>query len=559
MQKTCFVIGMMVYFISTLTAQNTIGLLSHDAAESVGGYNLIYPERQTVAYLIDECGQVVHLWADEDQEADPGSVAYLLPDGRLLRAKVSNTLITENSFGTGGTGGVVQLLSWDNTLEWTYIVADTINRQHHDVHPMPNGNVLILAFERFFLDDVMAAGFDTLSNAQRTLWSEQLLEVDPTTDSIVWEWHLWDHLVQQHDSTKLNYGLVSEHPERVDLNYTEFTFTRDDWIHANAIDYNESLDQIMISARNFNEIWIIDHSTTTEEAASSSGGNSGRGGDLLWRWGSPMAYQQGDSTDQKLYYNHDAQWVDDFVDPSHPYYGQVAVFNNFINFDLNPGRSFGQLIDPVWNPTTQQYEMQDDVFLPKDFSATFVHPDTARNFSSAASSIQIIGDGHVVMCAGRQGRSFELNPEGEVVWEYLTPLRFGQPFPQGSTLNTSENFTFQVERYPADYSAFIGRSLNPIGYIELEPNEGFCGITNTETPSSVSDDLRVYPNPVTDQLYLQNLGAKPQTTRIVNALGQTVWTSTIAPNTTSTLKVATWQRGVYWLRTSDHWECVILQ
>ena len=65
-------------------------------------------------------------------------------------------------------------------------------------------------------------------------------------------------------------GYVSEETTEEDL--------RSDLFHTNAIAYNADLDQIALSVRQYNEIWIIDHSTTSEEAAGSSGGRWGRGG-----------------------------------------------------------------------------------------------------------------------------------------------------------------------------------------------------------------------------------------------------------------------------------------
>ncbi len=533
--------------------QNTVGTITYDPEESLGGYHLIYPERQSTIFLMDECGQVLHRWEDENpNSARPGAVAYLLEDGRILRAKVDGEIISQSSFGAGGSGGVVELLSWDNEVLWTYVVADSIKRQHHDVHYMPSGNVLILAYERFFVEDIVANGFDTLTNNQRILWSDMILEVDPATDSIVWEWHAWDHLVQEHDSSRLNFGEVSEHPERININYQDFTATRDDWIHANALDYNEELDQIMISARNFNEIWIIDHSTTSEQAASSSGGNSDQGGDLLWRWGNPHAYQQATLEEEQLFWNHDAQWIDDFVDEDYPYYGDVAVFNNFIDFIVEGGESRGQIISPNWDAESQTYQMASERFLPVDFSETFSHPDTAKNFSTQASSIQIMGDGHVIMCAGRQGRSFEINPEGELVWEYVTPLRFGQPFPQGSTLNISENFTFQVERYPADYAAFDGRDLSPQGYLELDPNEEFCLLVSADEPVIEVSSLQVFPNPTTNYFSVQAEGEwnRPMLLQLLNAHGQEVRKWTWQENGQS-FDIASLPKGLYILRSIE--------
>ena len=83
-----------------------------------------------------------------------------------------------------------------------------------------------------------------------------------------------DHYIQDFDPAQLNYGVVSEHPELFDINLPELNSSNSnsthDWNHFNSIDYHPELDQILISTRNSDEIWILDHSTTTEEAASHS-------------------------------------------------------------------------------------------------------------------------------------------------------------------------------------------------------------------------------------------------------------------------------------------------
>ena len=137
---------------------------------------------------------------------------------------------------------------------------------------------------------------------------------------VVWEWAVWDHLIQDFDPSKENYGVVAEHPELIDINFLQESRIKRgraqiegwilrDWLHINAIDYNPELDQIMLSPRHFSELWIIDHSATMEEARGHSGGNGGVGGDLLYRWGNPRAYGHGDADDQRLFWQHNTQWI----------------------------------------------------------------------------------------------------------------------------------------------------------------------------------------------------------------------------------------------------------
>ncbi|MCP4623764.1 MAG: arylsulfotransferase (ASST), partial [bacterium] len=132
---------------------------------------------------------------------------------------------------------------------------------------------------------------------------------------------------QDYDSDKANYGVVADHPELIDINFADAG--QADWIHANAIDYNPELDQIIISCHSFNEFWVIDHSPTAAQAAGHSGGNSGRGGDILYRWGNPQSYRAGDASDQTLFRQHDAQWVEpDFPGADFSRKGNILIFNN---------------------------------------------------------------------------------------------------------------------------------------------------------------------------------------------------------------------------------------
>ncbi len=47
-------------------SQNSVGLISYDITQSFQGYSLIYPHNQANVYLIDNCGEIVHSWTDED-------------------------------------------------------------------------------------------------------------------------------------------------------------------------------------------------------------------------------------------------------------------------------------------------------------------------------------------------------------------------------------------------------------------------------------------------------------------------------------------------------------
>ena len=273
----------------------TLGLLERKPG-SFDGYTLMAPTRALVTYLIDPRGRIVNWWASQHM---PGIVAYLLPSGNLLRtgnARNPDYLI-------GGTGGIVQEFDWDGHLVWDYRYSTKDHCQHHDIERLPNGNILMVAWERISETEALAAGRDPKLLPDKRLYPDKIVEVVPTgpkSGQVVWEWRAWDHIVQDFDKSKPNYGDPATNQDRVDLNYVAYN-GRDDWMHVNAVAYHPKLDQIAISVRSFDEIWVIDHSTTTAEAKTASGGRSGKGGRLLYRYGNPMAYGRGTLQDQKLF------------------------------------------------------------------------------------------------------------------------------------------------------------------------------------------------------------------------------------------------------------------
>src|SRR5262249_49350584 len=115
----------------------------------------------------------------------------------------------------------VQEMTWDGEVVWDYPLLSDKQLSHHDVCKLPNGNVLMVVWEKKNKDEATAAGRkkDLVSTF---VLPDSVLEVKPTgktTGEVVWEWHLWDHLVQDHDPAKANYGDVAAHPELVDVNY----------------------------------------------------------------------------------------------------------------------------------------------------------------------------------------------------------------------------------------------------------------------------------------------------------------------------------------------------
>ncbi|MEO2016047.1 MAG: aryl-sulfate sulfotransferase [Fuerstiella sp.] len=440
------------------------------------GYILISPLSTEKSFLLDTSGKVVNSWQSDRK---PGQASYLLEDGSLLRAgKVDNFFQFPS---TTGSGGQIQNYDWDGNLTWDFTASSAYRMSHHDIEPMPNGNVLCIVWESYRRDVAVKAGRNPDRLTGDVLWLEAIFELKPkglNGADIVWKWSLLDHLIQDWDKSKDNHGDPAEHPELVDVNC--MLRSAADWVHMNSIDYNEELDQIMVGSRTLSEFWIIDHSTTTEEAKGHTGGKRGHGGDLLYRWGNPQNYRQGTDDDRTLFNQHDAHWIPKGL----PGAGNVLLFNNGLANSEQDFSSADEIKLPLGNDGTYLRKPQ-TAFGPAEVEWTYEHP--GELFSPRISGAQRLPNGNTLICSGTQYLLLEVTSNAEIVWMYRNPRRFRNPprsegnrkksakpapadlpqaeldamrIPGGVPLEDGGTM-FRAIKYPPDYPAFRDRDLSP--------------------------------------------------------------------------------------------------
>ena len=490
--------------VTILYCQNTVGTLSYNEDLAYDGYNILYPHNQSNVYLINNCGDIVHMWGDEDQFR-PGNTAYILPNGNLVKTKRLSTSAVNDPIWAGGGGETVDVRTWDNDLINSFTLNNEMARLHHDIAITDNGTILMIAWELKTREEAISAGRDTALLPNDILWPDYILEWDAISNEIIWEWNVWDHLIQDYDSDQVNFGVVADNPQLIDINYDEHE-GHQDWLHSNSIDYNSYLDQIVISVPYFNELWIIDHSTTSEEAASHQGGNSGNGGDILFRWGNPQSYDAGTIEDKKLLFQHDVKWVNSDGDPSSEDFGLISMFNNRVGQNISTLNA----IRTQFDMNTSQYVSSNGTFLPTEFEVDRIHPDSLVSASSTGlSSVQILPNNNILALSGRWGYAYEITPDNELAWEYVVPLRGGQPVEQGAQLSISNNITFRLDRYAVDYAGFVGRELIPGQRLEVNPNSEVCDIISaTEEIELYQEHFEIIGNPINDVLILDVVRGK---------------------------------------------------
>ncbi len=477
---------------NTQAQQRTVGLTQYQETNHQKGYYLLSPMVMGAknSYLLDDCGRVVKSWEGGGM---PGTACILGRDGSLIR-----TISVFNPYMAIGSGGVIEKFDWAGNRTWRWVLTDSNESLHHDITELPNGNILAIVWVRKTAAEAEALG-RRFPLGKTDILFERIIEIQPkdTNDAdIVWEWRLWDHLVQNTDPSKPGYGTPSQHPELLDINYYDAADIGRDWLHLNGVDYNPTLDQIVITARSLGEFYVIDHSTNLIEASGHSGGRWGKGGDFLYRWGNPEAYGRGTPQEKRLYVPHHAHWIKEGL----PHAGKFLVFNNGQG---RPGGGYST-VDMIAPPLDNDFKytiQPTKAYLPGSAEEKYKAADPKSFFVPVVCGSHMLKNGNLLTTDGLKGKAFESDSAGNIVWTYVNPYSSAGITAQGE--DPGINTVFRYEYYAPDFSGFIGKDLTPGVELEKDPyTKRLCEKPNTGLQTKSIKTGAISPNPTMDFAFI---------------------------------------------------------
>jgi len=486
-----------------------------DASQTYNGYTLFGAGGKT--YLIDFEGHVIHTW-------NVGTSPRFTDSGTLLDAVG----------GGPSSGGSWEELDWNGNITWQYTEPRSNYHPHHDFEKIYNPKLgdstfIYIANKDLTSAQCLAAGCDT-TQSYTGAQMDAIVEVN-RAGKVIWEWCFFNHVVQDMYPSKPNYGVIANTPGRRNLNMPGMPVQKD-WLHCNALDYNQDKDMIVISSVH-GEFYIIDHGNTfvANDSAASIALAATSAGDFLYRFGDPAKYNKGSAPsigtnwetsttgNKQIGGNHDVQWIK----PGLPGAGDILIFNNGQNlfeltgqsyiFEINPyltstGSTSTSFVDPptagysTWAPADPQNFMKANKNLSKQVVWKFSSKDNVSFMNTIGGSAQRLPNGNTLICSCNDGHLFEVaSDDSTIVWEYICPVTSeGIKKVKGPTY-PHDNSVFRAYRYTSTDPALNGQVLTPGNTITGSTPNYFTPtdltlIKEYQQPNKSSDVLNQnHPNP----------------------------------------------------------------
>ena len=423
------------------------GVMLYDPERAYRGYTL-FQAAGVGALLIDMSGREVQLW-----KGLQGFPNKLLPGGQVFGSSGERP----PRYGAQDQLDLVQV-DFDGNVVWRFDRLEHITdpgeqprwyaRQHHDFQRegspvgyyapeltplVDRGNTLILVHENVRNEKI----------SPHVLLDDRIIEVN-WRGEIVWQWRPHEHFDELGFDAEAKQILFRDPNLRALGSAPLDGPAREgvgDWLHINSLstlgpnrwydagDPRFHPENLIWDAREANIIAIVEK----------------RSGKIVWRLGPRF---DGNAAERRLGWiigQHHAHLIPRGL----PGEGNLLVFDNggWAGYGTpNPGgptglktaqRDYSRVLEI--DPTTLEIKWQ---YTPKE--AGFVIPlDAARFYSPFISSAQRLPNGNTLITEGSDGRIFEVTPDHQIVWEYISPY-----WRQGA-LNL--NLVYRAYRAPYDW------------------------------------------------------------------------------------------------------------
>ena len=372
------------------------------------------------AALVDMNGNLVKRW--KNLQGLP-SANKVFPGGFVM----GTTGQRSPKFGFQDNLNLVQL-DWEGNIVWSFDKYDLVRdphrkktwmaRQHHDYQrdgspvgyyvpgmepKVDGGNTIMLCHKNLVNREI----------SEKLLIDDAVIEV--TWDGeIVWEWACSDHFSEFGFSEEAR-NTMARNPDIVPAGGG-----MGDWMHMNSISklgpnrWYESGDEkfdpenLIFSARETNILAIIERKT----------------GSIVWKVGPYYTETEALRNLRQIIGPHHAHMIPEGL----PGAGNILVYDNggMAGYGApNPGspdgrrnalRDYSRVIefDPVTLEIKWQYPAPGGPGGPGM---------SGRLYSSFMSSAQRLPNGNTLITEGGTGRLIEINTEGEIVWEFVSPWK----------------------------------------------------------------------------------------------------------------------------------------
>ena len=358
-------------------------------------FDTVIPHTEAQLFATDLQGNVLWTYRYEGSAVDAIQAAKLLPNGHflLLISFASSLPTAQLSNLPGGTVDAIREIDLAGNIIREVSLAQleqsltaqgysfTLQGFHHDVLPLPNGHIVILADLRVPYTNLVGSPGTT------SVLGDLLIDVDENFKP-TWVWNTFDHLD------------VNRHP----MNFP-------DWTHGNAILYSADDHDLLFSMRHQNWIVKIDY---------QDGNGSGN---VMWRLGPSGDFKLLGGTDPTDWFY--AQHGPSFFSKNTTGVFELGLMDNGDDRQFPPGVQCDQPGQPPCHYSRVPVLQVDEKAMTATLLSSYrPNPDLYSYFGGNVDQLAN-GDIEADFCSVKSGATIQELSEStgttQIVWQAITP------------------------------------------------------------------------------------------------------------------------------------------